>query len=168
MRRIRLRWAWLCGVWLLAPAAVGAAGTPNRSETPKAEAEANPATEDLYEKGRELAQNEEFEAARSIFEKLHTQDPKNPDVLNMLAYTQRKTGWLDEAVANYLQALKLRPKFPEAQEYLGEAYLQLALRQVEILRNTGSKEETTQLVDAIHAAAAGLEGKGSGNDKSKW
>lgn len=157
-------------LWIgVAAAALFAAATvlavpANRPVSPEA---SRTESDDSYTMAMELVQNEEFEAARRIFEKLHAADADDPDVLNMLAYTQRKTGRLDEALGNYRKALQLRPDFPQAQEYLGEAYLQLALRQIEILRQSGSKQELGQLVDAIHAAAAELESPGSGKP-SNW
>ena len=56
-------------------------------------------------------------------------------MLNMLAYVQRKLGQTDEALESYRKALKLRPQFPEAREYLGEVYIQASLEQIDILSN---------------------------------
>lgn len=160
----RLLWIGVAAAALFAAATAWAVPANRPVSQPEA---SRPESPDSYAMAMELVQNEEFEAARSIFEKLHAADADDPDVLNMLAYTQRKTGSLDEALGNYRKALQLRPDFPQAQEYLGEAYLQLALRQIEILRQGGSKKELGQLVDAIHAAAAELESSGSGKP-SNW
>jgi len=124
---------------------------------------------DLYEQGLELVRNERFEDARKLFSTLVEKDRKDADAINMLAYTQRKTGDLEAALANYHRALELRPKFPQAREYLGEAYLELALREVDTLRKYGKdgKDELKQLIDAVHEAAAQLDGTGSGA-ASKW
>lgn len=126
-------------------------------------------TVSLYDQGMELVRNERFEDARKLFATLVEQDDKDADAINMLAYTQRKTGELDAALENYLRALELRPKFPEAREYLGEAYLQLALRELHILRKYGNdgKDEVKQLIAAVHTAAAELDGAGSGA-ATKW
>jgi tetratricopeptide (TPR) repeat protein len=77
--------------------------------------------------------------------------PENADAWNLLAYCQRKTGKLDEAFLNYRKALDLKPEFPEAREYLGEAHLQAVLQQIEILRGYGEagQEELDRLVAAL-------------------
>ena len=40
-------------------------------------------------------------------------------------YTQRKLGSYDDSLASYAKALELKPGYPEALEYRGEAYLRL-------------------------------------------
>ena len=82
-------------------------------------------------------------------------EPKNSEALNLLAYCQRKTGRLDEAFANYRRALEVRPEFPAAREYLGEAHVQAALQQVKILRSYGesARPELDKLVRALKEAA---------------
>ena len=42
---------------------------------------------------------------------------------NMIGFTYRKLGKLKLSLQSYEKALKLRPGFPEAHEYLGETYL---------------------------------------------
>jgi tetratricopeptide (TPR) repeat protein len=122
----------------------------------------------------EKVESEEYTEARKIFEQLAVESPKSADVLNMLAYTQRKTGAVDEALANYRRALELRPKFPQAREYLAEAYLQLALREAETLRTYGGsgEEQLQKLSAAMQAAAAQLDPNrpkdGKSPSKSKW
>lgn len=136
---------------------------------------------DSYERGVELAEAEEWAEARKIFEQLDVEKPRDPDVLNMLAYTQRKTGDLDTAIENYRRALEIRPKFPQAREYLAEAFLQAALREAEMLRSyeADGKEELGELVEAFEAASAhaasvreGQEPQGSKHEdakkSSKW
>ena len=123
------------------------------------------------DQGVELAKSAQYMEARRIFERLDIEDSDNPEVLNMLAYTQRKTGDLDKALVNYRKALKLRPKFPEAREYLAEAYVQAALREAEILRGYGNsgKEELQKLADVLQAAAAQFEpNQSEGAKSSKW
>jgi tetratricopeptide (TPR) repeat protein len=91
--------------------------------------------------------------------------PGNAEAWNLLAYCQRKTGKLDEAFLNYRKALELKPEFPEAREYLGEAHLQAVLREIEILRGYGDvgQKELEQLVAALREtadkAAAGASAK---------
>ena len=54
---------------------------------------------------------------------------------------------------------KLRPKFPEAREYLGEAHIQAAIREIETLKSYGAdgKEELADLVKALKDAAASVK-----------
>jgi len=112
-------------------------------------------TVSLYDQGVAASQAEDFQKALPLFEEALRQNPNNPDILNMLAHTQRKIGLIDEALANYKKALELRPKFPEAREYLGECYVQAALREVEVLKSYGSDgaEELEDLTDDIKEAA---------------
>src|SRR5262245_25247432 len=117
-----------------------------------------------YDRGMELVKSEQYAEARKIFEQLSVEQPKNAEALNMLAYTQRKTGDIDVAIENYGRALKLKPKFPEAREYLGEAYLQAALREAQTLKGYGGsgEKELKKLADAFQEAASQLDGAGKG------
>jgi tetratricopeptide (TPR) repeat protein len=134
------------------------AGTPALAAGNKKPKDAEEDVMAVYEKGKKASDAGEFEKALGIFEKAHEMDPKNPDVLNMLAYTQRKNGKIDQAIENYHRALELRPKFPEAREYLGEAYIQAALREIKTLESYGDEadHELEELVEAFKAAASGL------------
>lgn len=115
--------------------------------------------ENLYKLGRAAIEANDFGHALEIFEKAQETDPENPDILNMLAYSQRKNGHLDQAIETYHAALKLRPDFPEAREYLGEAYVQAALREIETLESYGEEgeEALAELKEALKKAAASLE-----------
>lgn len=115
---------------------------------------ASKATVSLYDQGVAAAQANDFQKALLLFEQALRNDPDNPDVLNMFAHTQRKIGLIDEALANYKKALELRPRFPEAREYLGEAYIQAALREREVLKSYGgdAKEELEDLTQDIKEA----------------
>ena len=94
----------------------------------------------------------------------------DPDILNMLAYTQRKTGELDRAIDNYKRALDLRPDFPQAREYLGEAYLQAALAQLKWLddKGTGAERERDQLLRKVHEATQWLDAPPAEQEASRW
>src|SRR5580698_3910378 len=118
----------------------------------------NKAAVSLYDQGVDASQNNDFQKALPLFEQALRDDPNNPDILNMLAHSQRKIGLIDESIANYKKALELRPRFPEAHEYLGEAYIQAAMREVETLKNYGNdgKEELEDLDGFIKDAAQKL------------
>lgn len=134
-----------------------AAGTSS-SSWGMSESEKNPAVP-LYDQGVEATKNKDFKKALTLFERALKADKNNPDILNMLAHTQLKLGMIDESLENYKKALKLRPKFAEAREYLGEAYIQAALREIGTLKSYGStrSESLEDLVKAFKDAAAGLE-----------
>lgn len=142
-----------CIVPAFAPAAF-AAGTAK----PTSSISQNAEVAKLYEQGERAADKGDFAAALAQFQAAQAIEANNPDVLNMLAYSQRKTGKIDEAIANYHRALELRPEFPEAREYLGEAYVQAALRELERLKSYGKKgqHEAEELAAAIREAAGKL------------
>jgi tetratricopeptide (TPR) repeat protein len=119
---------------------------------------ATPQTVSLYDQGLAASQANDFQKALPLFEQALRNDPNNPDVLNMLAHSQRKIGLIDESIVNYKKALELRPRFPEAHEYLGEAYIQAAMREVETLKNYGNdgKEEWEDLSGDIKETAQKL------------
>lgn len=112
----------------------------------------------LYDQGVTASKNNDFQGALIFFEAALSEDRNNPDILNMLAHTQRKLGMIDEALANYKKALELRPRFPEAREYLGEAYIEAALREIETLKSYGSDagEELEDLTKDFKEAAEKL------------
>jgi hypothetical protein len=60
---------------------------------------------------------------------------------------------------NYAKALKLRPNFPDAREYLGEAYLQALLRELDTLKSYGKngEEQRQDLIKALTDAADSLK-----------
>jgi tetratricopeptide (TPR) repeat protein len=178
MSRRRVFAAGVLGAALAALPGPSITALPSKSPAPPAgERPAEPGRDtgrSLYEQGRLLVESEQYADARKIFERLAAQEPDDPDVLNLLAFTQRKTGDLDAALANYRRALDRRPKFPEAREYLGEAYLQAALREAETLRGYGDAgaEALRQLADAFQEAASHCEetaqGKSGGTAHRKW
>ncbi len=118
----------------------------------------NQAAASFYDQGVTATKNNDFKGAFPLFEKALAADPNNPDILNMLAYTQRNLGLIDDSLANYKKALDLRPNFPQAREYLGEAYLQAALAQIDTLKGYGTtgKDESDKLTKSIKDAAAKL------------
>ena len=72
-------------------------------------------------------------------------DRNNPDILNYLGFTLRKTGKLKEAEKYYLAGLKIKPNHNGINEYLGELYvktgrMQLAKERLEVLKNCNCEE----------------------------
>ncbi len=126
--------------------------------------------EALYSQGVSATNAGDFKAALDCFDKADKMQPNNPDILNMLAHSQRRVGvgddvMLDLAMENYWKALKIKPDFPEAREYMGETYLLVLLEQIEKLKSYGDKgkDQLDKLTQAILDAAENL--KASQGDK---
>ncbi|MDD5108216.1 MAG: tetratricopeptide repeat protein [Candidatus Omnitrophica bacterium] len=133
-----------------------AAGTSSSSWEPKAQ-ENKPAVS-LYDQGVQASKDNNFQKALDLFNQALQANPSNSDIFNMLAHVQLKLGMIDESLENYKKALELRPNFPEAREYLGEAYIQAALREIKTLQSYGGEagENFENLTKAFKDAAAGL------------
>ena len=74
-----------------------------------------------------------------------SKDKKNPDILNYLGYTSRKSGNFSAAEDYYLKGLSINPKHNGINEYLGELYVQTnridkANERLEILKNCNCDE----------------------------
>lgn len=153
----------LVGALSLPAATCRAAGSETK-EKPKN------AAETLYNEGVALAEEGRHAAALVKFRAAHEQNPGDADVMNMLAHSLRKTGKLDEAFAMYEKALAARENFAKAREYLGEAHLQAALIQVQILRGYGKEgeKELAALLDALRRAANEAAGTDFEVTPSAW
>ena len=86
-----------------------------------------------------------YNQAFKKFEKAFKEDKKNPDILNYLGFTSRKSGNFTEAEDYYLKGLSLDPKHNGINEYLGELYVQTdridkANERLEILKGCNCKE----------------------------
>jgi tetratricopeptide (TPR) repeat protein len=83
----------------------------------------------LMKKGDALAgqpaAKDAYGSARVKLQSLVGRSPQLAEAWNALGYTQRKLGAYDDALASYAKALDLKPGYPEALEYRGEAYLRL-------------------------------------------
>ena len=75
-----------------------------------------------------LVKEQQFEQSIPFLSRVIGRDPANADAYTYLAFSQRKLGFLNEALGNYLRALDLDPDHISAREYLGELYLQLGER----------------------------------------
>jgi Flp pilus assembly protein TadD len=70
-----------------------------------------------------LIDRQDWAGAIVELEKARQKDSRNAEVYNLLGYSLRKSGKLDQAFARYETALRLDPKHLGAHEYIGEAYL---------------------------------------------
>ena len=86
-----------------------------------------------------------YKAAFNKLEKANKKDKDNPDILNYMGFTSRKSGNFVEAEKFYLKGLSLSPKHNGINEYLGELYVQTnridkANERLEVLKNCNCKE----------------------------
>ena len=83
----------------------------------------------LMKKGDDLGAQDgardAYASARAKLQALTARSPQLAEAWNSLGYTQRKLGAYDDALASYSKALELKPGYPEALEYRGEAYLRM-------------------------------------------
>src|SRR5580658_9147313 len=75
--------------------------------------------------GAPAAAHDAYASARAKLQSLVARSPQFAEAWNALGYTQRKLGSYDDALASYSKALDLKPGYPEALEYRGEAFLRL-------------------------------------------
>ena len=127
-----------------------AAGSDSSSDSPK---------ESLYEdavklvkRAGKLEKKEKLDKAKKLYaqaftklEKAYKTDKKNPDVLNYMGFTSRKTGKFQDAENFYLKGLEIDPKHNGINEYLGELYVQTdrmdkAKERLEVLKNCNCEE----------------------------
>ena len=81
-------------------------------------------------------------------------ESRNPDILNYLGFTLRKTGKFEQAEKYYLQGLEIKPNHNGINEYLGELYVQTnridkAKERLAVLKNCKCKEfnELKELIE---------------------
>jgi len=101
-----------------APAGVSPAAAMGSDDTPAADSvTALPG----YKAAEALIAQQKY--AEAITELNALNKPDDADVLNLLGYTHRMSGKVDEGIAFYLKAIAKSPEHKGAHEYLGEAYL---------------------------------------------
>ena len=86
-------------------------------------ATATPSSE--YQRGVRARVVKDWAAAEAAFRQAIVQRPDFADAWNELGYALRHQGKYGESINAYLEALRLEPNFPEALEYLGEAYVEM-------------------------------------------
>ena len=106
----------------------------------------------LVKKAGKLEKKDKVEKAKKLysqaFKKLneaYKSDKKNPDILNYMGFTSRKTDNFKEAENYYLKGLDLDPKHNGINEYLGELYVQTnridkANERLAVLKNCNCEE----------------------------
>ena len=86
-----------------------------------------------------------YKEAFNKLEKADKKDKNNPDILNYMGFTSRKSGNFDEAEKFYLKGLSLNPNHNGINEYLGELYVttnrhNLAIERLEVLKGCNCDE----------------------------
>ena len=106
----------------------------------------------LVKRAGKLEKKDKTDKAKKLYaqafdklEKAHKSDKKNPDILNYMGFTTRKTGDFEKAEKFYLKGLSIKPNHNGINEYLGELYVQTnridkANERLEVLKNCNCKE----------------------------
>ena len=106
----------------------------------------------LVKRAGKLEKKNKLEKAKKIYaqafkelNKAYKSDKKNPDILNYMGFTSRKTGNFKQAEDYYLKGLDLDPKHNGINEYLGELYVQTnridkANERLAVLKNCNCEE----------------------------
>ncbi len=106
----------------------------------------------LVKRAGYLEKKDKTDKAKKIYvkafdklERAYKSDKKNPDILNYMGYTSRKTGNFEDAEKFYLKGLSLNPKHNGINEYLGELYVQTnrmdkAKERLDVLKNCNCAE----------------------------
>lgn len=72
-----------------------------------------------------LIEKKQYDQAIEKLGKALSESPDDADLLNLIAFSHRKSGRFDNALEYYQKALAIEPDHRGANEYLGELYLQL-------------------------------------------
>ena len=106
----------------------------------------------LVKRAGKLEKKDKSERAKKLYSqafkklnKAYKTDKKNPNILNYMGFTSRKTGNFNEAENYYLAGLDLDPKHNGINEYLGELYVQTnrivkANERLAVLKNCDCEE----------------------------
>ena len=115
----------------------------------------------LVLKAKKLEKKDKVEKAMKLYSKAYDKlikaydkDKKNPDILNYLGYTLRKTGDFEKAESYYLKGLELDAGHLGINEYLGELYvltgrIEMAQKRLAVLEGCNCEEykELKELIE---------------------
>jgi tetratricopeptide (TPR) repeat protein len=99
----------------------------------------------LEKKGKSEKAKKLYSQAFEKLNKAYKSDKNNPDILNYMGFTSRKTDNFKEAEKYYLKGLNIDPKHNGINEYLGELYVQTnridrANERLAVLKNCDCEE----------------------------
>ena len=120
------------GIALMSWGLVYASSGGGSVETPK-----NP---DI-EKANQAIKEKNWDQAVLLLKTALSHDENNAEIFNLLGYSERNRGNLDDAFKYYDRALALDPKHRGAHEYIGEAYLMTG--------NLAKAEEQLAILDKL-------------------
>jgi tetratricopeptide (TPR) repeat protein len=146
---------------LTALLALGALAPAAHAADTETTAPAN-ATNADYTAGKQAVERKDWAGAAASFRKVVAAEPNNADGYNMLGFSLRWQGKMEDAFAAYDRALSINPEHRGALEYSGVAYLKAgkpakAQEQLARLEKLGAKtsEEYRDLAKAIADYTAG-------------
>ena len=106
----------------------------------------------FVERAKKLEEKNKTDRASKLYSKAleklrdaYKTDRNNPDILNYLGFTLRKTDKFEEAEKYYLAGLKIKPDHNGINEYLGELYVKtgrmdLAKERLAVLESCNCEE----------------------------
>ena len=122
--------------------------------------------------------HDQYAAALAKFKESTELDSTLHEAWNYVGYTSRKLGNYDEALAAYDKALSLKPGYPDALEYRGEAYLGLGriddAKQAYLDLYAGNRTLAAKLLTAIKGWATTQRASSTGtgglnlDELDKW
>jgi len=115
--------ALLAGLLCAAPAAADMSGPAQEPASPAPSR--RPSAEGEFNRGVAAQKAKDWAAAAAAFRNAVALNPRYAEAWNGLGYALRNQGMYPDSIKAYDQALRLRPDFPEALEYLGEAYVRV-------------------------------------------
>jgi tetratricopeptide (TPR) repeat protein len=95
-------------------------GDPLPEPSPKG----TPSAVSVYNHGLRLADNGDYLGAEASYRQAIALDATLPEAWNGLGHSLKKQKRFPESLAAYDEALRLRPDFPLALQYLGELYVE--------------------------------------------
>ena len=137
---------------LLLSTSLMAAGSDSSSDSSSNEDSLYKDAVKLVKRAGKLEKKDKSDKAKKLYaqafnklEKAYKSDKKNPDILNYMGFTTRKTGNFEKAEKFYLEGLSLKPNHNGINEYLGELYVQTnridkANERLEVLKSCNCKE----------------------------
>jgi tetratricopeptide (TPR) repeat protein len=115
-----------------------------------------PSVDDEYKAAQAAIAQNDYNSAMTHLNTVIAAKPDDADALNLMGFSERKMGNMDESLEYYNKALALNPSHLGANEYLGELYLEMkkpgmAKQRLEVLKNAcgGTCEEYTELKEKI-------------------
>jgi Flp pilus assembly protein TadD len=113
-----------------------------------------------YDEAKAAVDAGDYATALPMLASLTSADPQNANAWNLLGYSHRKLGQLEDAAQAYAVALEINPDHLGALEYQGEMFVetgQLELAKANLARLKaicGSCEEYGDLAEAVEGAGS--------------